>query len=83
MPYGQTEKLSLRRFGMVTMDTDVEELLTLVVSTGKEIDNAAERLQSMSEVVKKGVLQAQVYYSIFYSFFKPWIYGFKMSKIRI
>ena len=45
---------------MVTMDTDVEELLTLVVSTGKEIDNAAERLQSMSEVVKKGVQQAQV-----------------------
>ena len=45
---------------MVTMDTDVEELLTLVVTTGKDIDNAAERLQSMSEVVKRGVLQAQV-----------------------
>lgn len=47
------------RFGMVTMDTDVEELLSLVISTGKEIDNAVERLQNMSEVVKKGMMQAQ------------------------
>ena len=45
---------------MVTMDTDVEELLSLVISTGKEIDNAVERLQNMSEVVKKGMMQAQV-----------------------
>jgi len=47
------------RFGMVTMDTDVEELLTLVINTGQEIDEAVAQLQTMSEVVKRGVLQAQ------------------------
>lgn len=44
---------------MVTMDTDVEELLTLVINTGQEIDEAVAQLQTMSEVVKRGVLQAQ------------------------
>jgi len=47
------------RFGMVTMDTDVEELLSLVISTGKDIDEAVAQLKNMSEVVKKGVEQAQ------------------------
>ena len=47
------------RFGMVTMDTEVEELLTLVINTGREIDEAVAQLQTMSEVVKRGVLQAQ------------------------
>ena len=51
---------------MVTMDTDVEELLSLVISTGKEIDNAVERLQNMSEVVKKGMMQAQVLTSLYF-----------------
>ena len=44
---------------MVTMDTEVEELLTLVINTGREIDEAVAQLQTMSEVVKRGVLQAQ------------------------
>ena len=47
------------RFGMVTMDTDVEELLTLVINCGKDIDEAVSRLESLSEVVKKGMEQAQ------------------------
>lgn len=47
------------RFGMVTMETDVEELLSLVITTGRDIDEAVAQLQTMSEVVKKGVQQAQ------------------------
>eukprot|EP00092_Neocalanus_flemingeri_P014901 GFUD01016093.1.p1 GENE.GFUD01016093.1~~GFUD01016093.1.p1 ORF type:complete len:800 (+),score=220.63 GFUD01016093.1:61-2460(+) len=47
------------RFGMVTMETEVEELLTLVINCGKDIDEAVNQLQSMSEVVKNGVKQAQ------------------------
>jgi hypothetical protein len=47
------------RFGMVTMETDVEELLSLVINTGRDIDEAVAQLQTMSEVVKKGVQQAQ------------------------
>ena len=44
---------------MVTMETDVEELLSLVINTGRDIDEAVAQLQTMSEVVKKGVQQAQ------------------------
>lgn len=47
------------RFGMVTMETEVEELLTLVINCGKDIDEAVNQLQTMSEVVKSGVAQAQ------------------------
>ena len=32
------------RFGMVTMDTDVEELLSLVINCGKDIDEAVSQL---------------------------------------
>ena len=49
----------VRRFGMVTMETDVEELLSLVINTGRDIDEAVVQLQTMSEVVRKGVQQAQ------------------------
>ena len=47
------------RFGMVTMDTDVEELLNLVINCGKDIDEAVSQLETLSEVVKKGMEQAQ------------------------
>ena len=47
------------RFGMVTMDTDVEELLSLVINCGKDIDEAVSHLENLSEVVKKGMIQAQ------------------------
>lgn len=47
------------RFGMVTMDTDVEELLSLVINCGKDIDEAVSQLETLSEVVKKGMVQAQ------------------------
>lgn len=41
------------------METEVEELLTLVINCGKDIDEAVNQLESMSEVVKNGVAQAQ------------------------
>ena len=47
------------RFGMVTMDTDVEELLGLVSNCGRDIDDAVSQLENLSEVVKKGMQQAQ------------------------
>ncbi len=47
------------RFGMVSMETDVEELLSLVIRTGTELDEQVNKLQSMSELVRKGIEQAQ------------------------
>ena len=44
---------------MVTMDTDVEELLGLVSNCGRDIDDAVSQLENLSEVVKKGMQQAQ------------------------
>ncbi|CAH2220340.1 jg3769, partial [Pararge aegeria aegeria] len=47
------------RFGMVTADTDVEELLDLVISAGKDVENNSKALVDMTEVVKKGITAAQ------------------------
>lgn len=44
------------QFGMVTEETDVKELVRLVVSTGSEIEESSEFLEKMSELVKKGTL---------------------------
>ncbi|KAL5275492.1 PDXDC1 family protein [Megaselia abdita] len=43
------------RFGMVTHETDVEELLDLVVSVGKSVQENSKVLDTMSEIVKKGI----------------------------
>uniref|UniRef100_A0A1B0G4K0 Pyridoxal-dependent decarboxylase domain-containing protein 1 n=1 Tax=Glossina morsitans morsitans TaxID=37546 RepID=A0A1B0G4K0_GLOMM len=43
------------RFGMVTHETDVEELLDLVVSVGKNVQENSRVLDTMSEIVKKGI----------------------------
>lgn len=43
------------RFGMVTEDTDVEELLELVISVGKRVQENSKVLDTMSEIVKKVV----------------------------
>ena len=42
------------RFGMVTEDTDLEELLSLVLATGKDIETSSKFLEQMTQVVKKG-----------------------------
>lgn len=44
------------RFGMVTDDTDVEELLELVVSIGRKVQENSKVLDTMSEIVKKVVM---------------------------
>lgn len=42
-------------FGMVTSDTDVEELLELVIQAGRSIQENSKILDTMSEIVKKGI----------------------------
>ncbi|XP_055606097.1 pyridoxal-dependent decarboxylase domain-containing protein 1 [Uranotaenia lowii] len=43
------------RFGMVTSETDVEELLDLVIQTGMKIQENSKILDTMSEIVRKGI----------------------------
>jgi hypothetical protein len=40
---------------MVTVDTDVEELLGLVVTMGQEVEESSRFLETMTEIVKKGI----------------------------
>ncbi|CAG4937495.1 unnamed protein product [Parnassius apollo] len=47
------------RFGMVTADTDVDELLDLVVTAGKDVEENSKALTDMTEVLKKGIEAAQ------------------------
>ncbi|XP_047107062.1 pyridoxal-dependent decarboxylase domain-containing protein 1 [Schistocerca piceifrons] len=47
--------LACVRFGMVTAETDVEELLGLVVSFGQEVEESSRFLETMTEIVKKGI----------------------------
>ncbi|KAA0194475.1 hypothetical protein HAZT_HAZT005584 [Hyalella azteca] len=43
------------RFGMVTEETDLQELLALVYNTGKEIESSSKFIEQMTQVVKKGI----------------------------
>ncbi|ETN65184.1 group ii plp decarboxylase [Anopheles darlingi] len=43
------------RFGMVTSETDIEELLELVISTARSIQEHSKILDTMSEILKKGI----------------------------
>lgn len=43
------------RFGMLTPQSDVEELLNLVVRVGQSIEENSRVLDSMGEIVKKGI----------------------------
>ncbi|KAJ2939780.1 hypothetical protein O0L34_g17970 [Tuta absoluta] len=51
--------LACVRFGMVTADSDVDELLDLVLAAGKEVEDSSKALTDMAEVVKKGIEAAQ------------------------
>lgn len=48
---------------MVTEDTDVDELLDLVISAGKEVEESSRALTNMTEVLKKGNTSISVQYS--------------------
>ncbi|KAF7266560.1 hypothetical protein GWI33_020068 [Rhynchophorus ferrugineus] len=43
------------RFGMLTPQSDVEELLNLVIRIGQSVEENSRVLDSMSEIVKKGI----------------------------
>jgi hypothetical protein len=44
---------------MVTSDTDIEELLELVISAGNEIQESSKALDSMAEMIRAGIDAAQ------------------------
>lgn len=51
-----TDGLMCVRFGMLTPQSDVEELLNLVIRVGQSVEENSRVLDSMSEIVKKGLL---------------------------
>ncbi len=53
---------------MVTEDTDVEELLELVISVGKRVQENSKVLDTMSEIVKKvhDILVKYLKFKMFY-----------------
>ncbi|XP_076459131.1 putative pyridoxal-dependent decarboxylase domain-containing protein 2 [Babylonia areolata] len=56
---GQTEEGRVCvKFGLITRDTDVEELVQLVQSTGREVEESSKFLESMSELIRKGIEEA-------------------------
>ena len=42
------------RFGMVTMETDVDELCGLLLELGGQIEESSRFLETMSEMLMKG-----------------------------
>ncbi|XP_069066321.1 pyridoxal-dependent decarboxylase domain-containing protein 1 isoform X2 [Pleurodeles waltl] len=46
--------------GVATEDLDVSELVETIASTGREIEENSKLLENMTEVVRKGILEAQV-----------------------
>lgn len=53
--------LACVRFGMVTADSDVGELLSLVESAGQQEEETGKVLDTMAEVVKRGNMTTLVY----------------------
>lgn len=49
------DKMNCVRFGMVTADTDLSELLSLVINTGKDIESSSKFLDQMTDIVQKGI----------------------------
>ncbi|KAK3868469.1 hypothetical protein Pcinc_026141 [Petrolisthes cinctipes] len=50
-----SDGLNCVRFGMVTVDTDLSELLSLVLSTGREVERSSRFLDQMTDIVRKGI----------------------------
>ncbi|XP_047656985.1 pyridoxal-dependent decarboxylase domain-containing protein 1 isoform X2 [Tachysurus fulvidraco] len=46
--------------GMVSEDLDVSVLVETIVSTGREIEESGKLLENMTEVVRKGILEAEI-----------------------
>lgn len=45
---------------MVTSETDIEELLELVINAGNALQESSKVLDSLAEVIKKGIASAEV-----------------------
>jgi hypothetical protein len=52
------EGLACVRFGLITEETDLEELIGLVYATGKEVEESSKFLETMTEVVRQGIEKA-------------------------
>eukprot|EP00105_Crassostrea_gigas_P024846 XP_011445238.1 PREDICTED: putative pyridoxal-dependent decarboxylase domain-containing protein 2 isoform X3 [Crassostrea gigas] len=52
------ENIGCVKFGLITDDTDLEELIGLVYSVGKEIEESSKFLEKLSEKVQKGIEEA-------------------------
>uniref|UniRef100_A0A665UKM3 Pyridoxal-dependent decarboxylase domain-containing protein 1 n=1 Tax=Echeneis naucrates TaxID=173247 RepID=A0A665UKM3_ECHNA len=46
--------------GMVTEDVDVSELVETIATLGKEIEESGRLLENMTEVVRKGIMEAEL-----------------------
>ncbi|XP_060559812.1 putative pyridoxal-dependent decarboxylase domain-containing protein 2 isoform X2 [Ruditapes philippinarum] len=46
------------KFGLITDETDVHELIGMVQETGKQVEEASKYFESMSELVRKGIEEA-------------------------
>ncbi|KAK7492827.1 hypothetical protein BaRGS_00015965 [Batillaria attramentaria] len=46
------------KFGLITQETDVEELVQLVQTTGREVEESSKFLETMSEMIRKGIEEA-------------------------
>uniref|UniRef100_A0A182JC01 Pyridoxal-dependent decarboxylase domain-containing protein 1 n=1 Tax=Anopheles atroparvus TaxID=41427 RepID=A0A182JC01_ANOAO len=57
---GESDGLICVRFGMVTRETDVEELLELVIQTARSVQENSKVLDTMTEIVKKGIEAATI-----------------------
>lgn len=55
LPGEGSDGLNCVRFGMVTVDTDLSELLSLVLSTGREVERSSRFLDQMTDIVRKGM----------------------------
>ncbi|XP_061167999.1 putative pyridoxal-dependent decarboxylase domain-containing protein 2 isoform X2 [Saccostrea echinata] len=52
------ENIGCVKFGLITDDTDLEELIGLVCSLGKEIEESSKYLEKLSEKIQKGIEEA-------------------------
>jgi hypothetical protein len=46
------------RFGLVTAETDLEELIAMVYATGKEVEESSKYVESLADIVKQGIERA-------------------------
>lgn len=56
-----TDGYSCIRFGMVGWDSDVMDLISLVETVGKQEEESWNFIDTMAEVVKKGILETALY----------------------